>query len=97
MGAAQTAKVNTAFAKPLEATVVDSAGNPVSGAAVTFTPPTSGASGTFAGGTNTAKTNASGVATSTMFTANGTRGGPYNVTATVAGVATPANFILTDN
>jgi hypothetical protein len=31
-----------------------------------------------------------------MFTANGTAGGPYTVTATVAGLATAANFSLTN-
>jgi hypothetical protein len=43
-----------------------------------------------------ATTNASGVATASTFTANGTAGGPYTVMATVAGVATPANFSLTN-
>jgi hypothetical protein len=96
-GTGQTANINTAFAKPLQANVMDNAGNPVSDAVVTFTPPASGASGTFASGANTATTNASGVATSTTFTANGTHGGPYNVTATVTGVATPAIFTLKNN
>src|ERR1019366_3909391 len=49
-----------------------------------------------AGGVNTATTNASGVATSATFTANGTGGGPYTVAATVAGVSTPADFSLTN-
>src|SRR5260370_383470 len=57
---------------------------------------TSGASGTFAGGVNTAVTNAQGVATAAVFTANSTAGGPYNVTASVSGVSTPANFSLTN-
>jgi hypothetical protein len=95
-GTPQSAAVNTAFATPLQATVKDSLNNPVSGVTVTFTAPASGASGTFAGGVNTATTNASGVATSAVFTANTTAGGPYTVTATVAGVATPANFSLTN-
>jgi hypothetical protein len=97
-GTPQSAAINTAFAAPLAATVQDSGQNPVSGVVVTFTAPTTGASGTFANGTNTdtETTNASGVATSTTFTANGTVGGPYTVTSTVAGVATPANFSLTN-
>jgi hypothetical protein len=97
-GTPQSATINTAFAAPLVATVLDKGSNPVSGVTVTFTAPASGASGTFANGTNTtmATTNASGVATSTTFTANGTVGGPYTVTATVAGVSTPANFSLTN-
>ena len=40
-------------------------------------------------------TNASGVATAPALTANSQTGG-YTVTATVAGVATPANFSLTN-
>ena len=91
----QSARVNTAFPNPLVATVKDSAGNPVSGVVVTFTAPTSGASGTFAGGVNTAVTNALGQATSQVFTANSTAGS-YTVTASVAGVTTPASFTLTN-
>ena len=69
----------------------------MSGATVTFTAPASGASGTFTGGTNTETdtTNASGVATSTTFTANATVGGPYTVTATVERVDA-ADFNLTN-
>jgi hypothetical protein len=63
---------------------------------VTFTAPSSGASGTFAGGVNTATTDASGKATSAIFTANSTTGGPYTVTASVSGVSAPANFSLTN-
>ncbi|MGA7637767.1 MAG: hypothetical protein WCB00_12615 [Candidatus Acidiferrales bacterium] len=63
---------------------------------MTFTPPATGASGTFAAGANTATTNASGVATSAVFTANATAGGPYTVTATATGIATPADFSLTN-
>jgi hypothetical protein len=95
-GSGQSAQINTAFVAPLVATVTDAGGNPLNGLTVTFTAPGSGASGTFAGGVNTAVTNASGVATSRVFTANGTAGGPYNVATTVAGVATPANFSLTN-
>jgi len=94
-GSLQSATINTAFGAPLSATVVDSNQNPVNGAVVTFTAPANGASGTFAGGANTATTNASGVATSMTFTANGTAG-VYAVTATVGGVATAANFSLTN-
>jgi PKD domain len=90
-GGSQSAQVNTAFAAPLVVTVKDAGGNPVSGATVTFTGPASGAGVA----TVTAVTNASGVAPASV-TANGTSGGPYNVSATVAGVATPANFSLTN-
>ena len=95
-GTAQSATVGNAFATQLQATVKDSLGNPVSGVTVTFAAPGSGASGTFAGGTNTATTNAQGVATAAIFTANSVAGGPYNVSATVPGVSTPANFSLTN-
>ena len=95
-GTPQSATINTAFATALQATVRDSGGNLVPGVTVTFTPPVGGASGTFAGGVNTAVTNASGVATAVAFTANSTAGGPYNVAATVVGVAAPANFALTN-
>src|SRR2546430_17657173 len=55
---------------------------PVPGVVVTFAAPAAtGASGTFAGNVNTATTNASGIATSAVFTANATAGS-YNVTAT---------------
>jgi adhesin/invasin len=95
-GTPQRAEINKAFAQPLAATVT-TGGSPDSGVVVTFTAPASGASGTFAGGTNTitATTNASGVATSPVFTANGTAGA-YTVTATVSGVSTPADFSLTN-
>jgi len=95
-GTPQSAQATAAFAMPLVATVVDSGNNPVSGVVVTFTAPTTGASGTFAGGTKTATTNSSGVATSAVFTANATVGGPYNVVATVPGVTAGANFALTN-
>src|SRR6266404_5869264 len=95
-GTPQSATINTQFATQLQATVRDASNNPVNGVTVTFTAPTSGASGTFAGGINTAVTNAQGVATAAVFTANGTAGGPYNVTAAVAGVTTPASFSLTN-
>jgi len=94
-GTPQSASVNAGFAAPLVATVVDGSQNPVSGALVTFEVPPSGAGGTFAGGVDTATTNASGVATSRVFTANGSVG-TYTVTATVASGAEPANFILTN-
>ncbi len=95
-GTPQTTAVNTAFANPLEATVNDSFGNPVAGATVTFTAPTSGASGTFAGGVNTAKTNSAGVATSAVFTANGTAGS-YTVTGGTGTVTTSPGFQLTNH
>ena len=95
-GTPQSTIVQHTFASALQATVKDASSSPVAGVTVTFTAPGSGASATFAGGVNTAVTNASGVATSVILTANSTVGGPYNVVASVAGVATPANFALTN-
>jgi hypothetical protein len=96
-GTPQSAVIISAFATQLQVTVKDASNNPVSGATVTFTAPSSGPSGTFAGGqtTATATTNAQGVATAPVFTANSVAGS-YTVTATVAGVTTPANFLLTN-
>lgn len=96
-GSLQDATISTAFQAPLVATVVDANQNPVSGASVTFTaPPSSVASGTFNNGTATEKdtTDASGMATSSTFTANA-NAGAYTVTAAVAGL-TPASFTLTN-
>jgi hypothetical protein len=93
-GSPQSATVNTAFANPLVALAKDTYGNVVPGATVTFTAPGSGASGTFGGGVTTATTNASGLATSAVFTANTTAGGPYNVGA--ASGTGSLNFALTN-
>ncbi len=100
-GGGQSATISTAFANPLVATVTDGDGNGVAGQSVTFTaPPATGASGLFADGgtpaiTDTEMTDASGKATSTVFTANATVGGPYNVVAT-SGTLTAVNFALTN-
>ena len=96
-GSGQSGTVSTAFAKPLVA-LVTSNGAPASGASVTFTAPSSGASGKFANGTatETDTTNASGLATSSTFTANATAGGPYTVAATTSGAASPADFSETN-
>jgi hypothetical protein len=96
-GTPQAATVNTAFAIPLRATVKDANNIPVSGATVTFTAPATGARGSFGGSpTATAVTNSSGVAAASAFTANSTAGS-YTVAASVSGVATAANFSLTNN
>ena len=94
-GTPQSATINTAFGAPLVAVVKDSNSNPLSGVTVTFTAPGNGASGTFAGGATTATTNASGVATSAIFTANATAGS-YTVVATATGVPGTASFVLTN-
>ena len=96
-GGGQSAAVNTAFSPPLQVTVRDFLGNLVPNVAVAFTAPSSGASGTFPGSvlTASATTNTSGVATAPACTANGTIGA-FTLTATVAGVAVPASFSLTN-
>jgi hypothetical protein len=93
-GSGQSATVNTAFANPLMVKVTTN-GTATAGVVVTFTPPASGASGTFAGGVNTATTDATGTATSALFTANATVGGPYTIVASATG-ANSANFSLTN-
>ncbi len=97
-GTTQSTPIDTAFAMPLAATVLDGNSNPASGVPVTFTAPASGASGAFGNGTatETDTTDANGIATSTIFSANGTTGGPYMVAATAGGVSTPADFSLTN-
>jgi hypothetical protein len=102
-GNGQSAPINNAFVNPLQVTVVDSGQNPVSSAVVVFAAPATGASGAFSNpsGTSgsttstTAITNASGVATAGVFTAN-TIAGSDSVTATVAGVSAAATFTLTN-
>jgi hypothetical protein len=94
-GTPQTVQVNQPFVMQLQATVT-AGGVGVRGVTVAFAAPVqTGASGTFAGGVNTATTNASGVATSAVFTANGIAG-PYTVTATAPGVSGTASFSLTN-
>ena len=98
-GGSQSAAVSTAFTNPLSATVTDTYGNTKSGVSVTFSAPASGASATFAAGGGcisnpqtyqcVASTNSSGVATSSTFTANATRG-TYNISATAGGGSNPS-------
>jgi hypothetical protein len=95
-GTPQTAKINTAFATNLAATVLDTFGNAVAGVVVTFNAPASGASGTFAAGVNTATTNSQGVAIAAVFTAN-SKAGAYTVTATAGALTTNPGFALTND
>ena len=94
-GTPQSALINTAFATPFQVTVWDANSQPVAGATVNFAVPSSGPGGSFAGGVTTAVANTLGVATAPVFTANGTVG-LYTINASVAGVATPATFSLTN-
>jgi YVTN family beta-propeller protein len=97
-GTPQTANIFGAYQTGLRATVTDSADNPVSGVIVTFTAPAVGATGIFAGSGVLASvtTDSSGVASAPPFTANGTVGS-YTVSATVNGLSTAANFLLTNS
>jgi hypothetical protein len=91
----QSAAVGKAFTTPLAVTVKDANGVVINGASVVFTAPSTGAGGTFSNGTGTITVNTvSGVASAGTFTANGTAGGPYNVTATTGGQST--SFSLTN-
>jgi adhesin/invasin len=94
-GTPQSALINTAYDAPLQATVTDADGNPISGVTVTFSAPTSGPSGTFNGQlTATATTSAQGIA-STPITANGIAGS-FGVTASSSAVTGSAIFSLTN-
>ncbi|MFL6209512.1 MAG: beta strand repeat-containing protein, partial [Pyrinomonadaceae bacterium] len=97
-GTPQSATVSTTFATQLQATVKDASNNGVGGVSVTFTAPASGASGTFPGSMTSATviTDAGGIATAPVFTANSMPGN-YTVTAqTSPAVAMPASFDLTN-
>jgi uncharacterized repeat protein (TIGR03803 family) len=100
-GSNQSTNVNTAFANPLEVTVLDSSGKPPENpVTVTFTafPAAGGASGIFANGTATATATTStstGVAMASVFTANNTAG-TYMVEASAPHVTGTASFTLTN-
>ncbi len=92
-GTPQNAVVNSAFTNPLALTVTAiNTGEPVNGGTVTFTPPGSGASASISGSPATI----SGGVAQVSATANGTTGGPYNVSAITNGVGAPVNFALTN-
>jgi hypothetical protein len=91
-GSGQTAAVATAFADPMVVVVEDAHGNPVPGVSVSFAAPASGASATLSG--SPAVTGADGQAGVTATA--GTIVGSYTLTASVAGVTTPASFALTN-
>jgi hypothetical protein len=92
-GDGQSAAVNTPFTSPLSVTISSDFGEPVQNGVITFTAPASGASATIPAGSS-ATINASGQA-SVIASANAVAG-QYVVTATAAGLAMPASFILTN-
>jgi hypothetical protein len=83
-GSGQTAPAGTSFTNPLVVIVEDAGGIPVPEATVTF----AGAGVAFPSGA-TAVTNESGQA---QVTAQASISGPLTITASVAGVTTPASF-----
>jgi hypothetical protein len=87
-GNKQTAPVETQLGAPLVALVVDSHGNPIQGATVTFSD--GGKGGNFSSGSVT--TNASGYASTSYTTPD--QSGVVHVTATT-GSLKPANFTIT--
>ncbi|MFC4821022.1 Ig-like domain-containing protein [Dokdonella ginsengisoli] len=89
---AQSTDVATMFAEPLVAKVSDEFGNPVEGAAVTFATPSAGASATLSA--SEATTDANGLVSVTAM-ANALPGS-YVATASLAGVAEPIEFDLTN-
>jgi len=93
-GNGQSTPINSIFGTLLQVEVTDAYGNPVTGVAVTFNAPHSGASGTF-NAVTTVPTNALGIATAPEFTANDIAG-MFQVTATVSGLASTADFALTN-
>jgi hypothetical protein len=93
-GTPQQTMVGTAFGTPLQVKVTAAGKTPVSGITVVFAVSSSGPGATFTGPT-AVLTNAQGVATAPQLTAN-TIAGTYAVFASVAGIAVPANFNLTN-
>src|SRR5262249_1867187 len=89
----QSSTVNTPFSNPLAVAVT--ANNPLQPAAgglVNFAAPTSGTSATLSSPTAAIGSNGQASVTATANTIAGS----YSVTATVAGVTTPADFSLTN-
>jgi hypothetical protein len=88
-GNGQNANINTQYAFPMTALVRDQGGSPFPGATVLFQLPGSGPSATFPGGSLSSGgvTNAQGVATSPLFTANAIVGS-FQVVASVGGLLT---------
>ncbi len=93
-GTPQSTQVNAPFGLPLSALVQDASSSPVAGATVTFAGPSMGAGVTFGNG-NTAVTDSSGIARLQGVSANALSG-TYQMFASVAGVAAPAPFALTN-
>ena len=94
-GTPQNAIVQTVFGLPLQATISDSLGNPISGVTVVFTAPAAGPSGLFGGQPTFSVTTDTQGHASAVITANSTPG-TYGVTASSAAVTGSAIFTLTN-
>jgi hypothetical protein len=86
----QSTTVNTDFTSALRAIVRDSAGNPVSNTAVTFSVPTMGASGRFTGNTTTVTALSDGAGIVTVPVAANTIAGSYTAIGNLPNVETIA-------
>jgi len=93
-GTPQSAPIGSAYGSFLQAKVVDAFGNPLANVPVTFAAPLAGPTGTF-NALTTVPTNTLGIATAPGFSADHVLGN-FTVTATVAGIASPAIFSLTN-
>jgi adhesin/invasin len=94
-GTPQSAIIQTIYGEPLQVTVTDTKGNPLSGVPVVFAAPTSGPSGMFGGqSTVTVPTDAQGHATA-VITANSIAGA-FGVTASSTAITGTAVFDLTN-
>ena len=93
-GSSQSAVAGNGFVNPLGVTVVDAYGNPVAGVSVTYSAPASGATAVLPSVT-TVTTDAQGHAQ--IVATAGSTAGDYQVSATVAGVTTPAVWNLTNS
>ena len=93
--AAQEATVNSRYAQPLQARVTDANGNPVQGAAVSFSVVTgvTGAGASFLGGQGAATTDSNGIATSPPLLANASPG-RFAATASTDGLSAVATYAL---
>jgi hypothetical protein len=95
--ASRSATVNTAYSEAFKVLAADRYGNPRSGVSVQFFAPVVGAAGSFTGSTSSssATTDASGIATSSTFTAN-TVAGEFSVTVNATSVQTSLSFECTN-
>ena len=85
-GSSQTAVIGHAFTTPLLVQVTDAYSNPVSGSTVTFTAPAlTGASASLSGTSCVTQATSPVGTCSVTATADGYKGGPYNVGASAAG------------